>query len=84
MTSRGEEHLRALNNMTKESVLCYHCVDNHNGQKASFTMKACRYLAEPLRRQINEEVRIHNIPNIMNRRGEWKKTAVPQACFIRE
>ena len=84
MTSRGEEHLRALNNMTKESVLWNHGVDNHNGQKTSFTMKACGYFAEPLSRQINEAVRIHNTPNIMNRRGEWKKTVVPQAHFIRE
>ena len=84
MFSRGEEHLRALSNKTRESVLWNHCLNDHNGEQAAFTMKACGYFSEPLSRQIHEAVRIHNAVNIMNRRGEWKKTAVSQAHFIRD
>ena len=84
MFTRGEEHLRALANKAGESVLWNHCMNEHDGQEATFTMKASGYFAEPLSRQIHEAVRIHNSTNTMNRRGEWKKAAVSQARFVRD
>ena len=73
-----------MSNKTRESVLWSHCLNDHNGRETAFTMKASRYFTEPLSRQIHEAVRIHNAVNTMNRRGEWKKTAVSKAHFIRE
>lgn len=84
MHSRGEEHLRALGNKAKESALWSHCVSDHNGQVATFSMRACGFFNEPLTRQINEAVRIHSNPNNMNRKGEWRIPATSQAQFVRE
>ena len=47
-------------------------------------MKATGYFTEPMTRQINEAVRIHHSTDTMNRKGEWKRIAVPQAQLIRE
>ena len=69
MFTRGEEHLRALNNKARDSVLWSHCISDHDGQEPSFSMKACGYFNDPLTRQINESVRIHTSPNSMNRKG---------------
>ena len=84
MLTRGEEHLRALENKSKNSVLWNHCVTHHQGEETPFTMKATGYYTEPLTRQINEAVRIHHCTNLMNRKGEWRKTAAPRPQFIRE
>ena len=84
MFSRGEEHLRALENKTKDSVLWNHSTTYHQGDTPSYSMKATGYFTEPMTRQINEAVRIHHSTNTMNRKGEWKRIAVPQAQFIRE
>ena len=84
MFSRGEEHLRALESRTKESVLWNHSTTCHGGRETKYTMKATGYFMDPLTRQINEAVRIHHSSNTLNRKGEWRKTAVPQAQYIRE
>ena len=86
MSHLGLAHQRRgpLANKTNKSVLWSHCVSEHTGQEAAFTMKASGYFVDPLSRQINEAVRIRNSTNTMNRRGEWKKTAVFQARFIRD
>ena len=59
-------------------------MNDHIGEEAVFTMTTCGYFTEPLSRQIHEAVRIHDAINIMNRRGEWKNTAVSQAHFVRD
>ena len=84
MFSRGEEHHRALNNKSKESVLWTHCLARHQGQLVPFCMRASRYFVEPLSRQVDEAVRIFHSKNLMNRKGEWKKTAVARPQYLRE
>ena len=84
MYCRGEEHLKALNNKSKDSVLWSHCVSQHNGEIMTFAIRSTGYFREPLTRQIDEAVRIFHSKNLMNRRGEWRKTAVPRATYARE
>ena len=84
MFARGQEHLRALENKNKESVLWSHSTTCHQGNIPSYSMKATGYFTEPMTRQIDEAVRIHHSTNLMNRKGEWKRVAVPRAQFIRE
>ena len=84
MFSRGEEHLRALSKKSPESVLWNHCVTVHNEQMTTFSMKATGYFTDALTRQINEAVRIQHCKRSMNRKGEWRKAAVPHALFIRQ
>ena len=81
MFLRGEEHLRALENRTKESVLWNRST---KGEELQYTMKASGYFVEPLTQQINKTVRINHSSNMLNRKGEWRKTAVPQAQYKRE
>ena len=47
-------------------------------------MQSTGYFKEPLTRQIDEAVRIYHAKDVMNRKGEWKKTAVPRATYARE
>ena len=84
MYARGEEHLRALASKSKESVLWNHSTTCHNGEETSYSMKATGYFKEPLTRQIDEAVRIYQCSHLMNRKGEWRKTAVPRLQFTRD
>ena len=84
MYCRGGEHQKALASRSQESVLWTHCVSQHEGQMVTFAMKATGYFMEPLTRQIDEAVRIYHTKNAMNRKGEWRKTAVPRATYARE
>ena len=84
MYCRGEEHLKALNHKHNDSVLWAHCVSHHNGEIVPFQMKAKRFFMDPLTRQVEEAVRIFHSKKTMNRRGEWKKIAVPRATYSRE
>ena len=84
MFSRGEEHQKALNLKSKESVLWTHCTTDHEGHVPQFRMKATGYFSDPLTRQIEEAVRIFHTKHPMNRKGEWKKTAIPRATYARE
>ena len=84
MFCRGDEHLRALNRKNKDSVLWSHCVDKHNGSNVHFKMKATGYFVDPLTRQVEEAVRLFHTSNSINRKGEWKKTAIPRATYARE
>ena len=84
MYSRGQEHQKGLDKKTKDSVLWNHCETEHDGIKMQFQMKATGYFTDPLTRQIDEAVRIHHTRKSMNRRGEWRKTAVPRVTFVRE
>jgi hypothetical protein len=84
MYCRGEEHLKALDRKSSDSVLWAHCVSKHGEEMVNFEMKATGYFTEPLTRQINEAVRIYHTENKMNRKGEWRKAAVPRATYARE
>ena len=84
MYSRGDEHAKGLRNKCQENVLWSHCITCHQGRMVPFRMKATGYFTEPLTRQVNEAVRIFHCARSMNRRGEWKKIAVPRIQFSRE
>lgn len=84
MFLRGGEHLEGLNSKASDSVLWAHCVTCHGGEVVPFRMKATGYFMEPLTRQVDEAVRIHCCTNLMNRKSEWRKAAVPRAAYIRE
>ena len=76
--------MKSLEQRKKESVLWEHCEVVHEGRDVGFKMKAAGYYKEPLTRQVNEAVRIFNGPNTMNRKNEWRKTAVPRAIFEKQ
>ena len=84
MFCRGKEHLKGLTEKRKESVLWEHSESVHEGRDVSYTMRATGFFSEPLTRQIDEAVRIFNTTNAINRRNEWKKTAIPKATFERQ
>ena len=84
MFCRGREHMKSFEQRKRESVLWEHCQLVHEGRDVGFKMKAAGYYKEPLTRQVNEAVRIFNGPNTMNRKNEWRKTAVPRAIFEKQ
>ena len=84
MFCRGDEHLKALSLKSKESVLWSHCLAKHDGNDVQFRMKASSYFSDPLTRQVEEAVRIFHTSNPINRKGEWRKTAIPRATYARE
>ena len=84
MLCRGKEHMKGLLEKKKESVLWEHSESVHEGWQIKYRMQATGYFSEPLTRQINEAVRIFNTTNNMNRKNEWKKTAIPKATFERQ
>ena len=55
---RGREHQDALRLESEESPLWKHCVLEHQGEKADFTMKSLRSFQSCLARQVNVAVRI--------------------------
>ena len=84
MFCRGGEHLRALHQQSQDSPLWAHCVTEHNGTIVPFQMKASQFFMDPLTRQVEEAVRIFHCKKTMNRKGEWKKIAVPRMTYTRE
>ena len=76
--------MNAINLRREESALWTHCEAKHNGDATQFKMKATGYFLDPPTRQIEEAVRICHTKNAINRKGEWKKTAVPRATYWRE
>ena len=84
LLSSARDILKTLGLKSKESVLWSHCVDIHDGAKVQFKMKAPGYFADPLTQQVEEAVRIFHTSNHINRKGEWKKTAIPRATYARE
>ena len=71
--TRGRQHLDALRLEDEENALWKHCLVEHNGLKAEFSMKALGTFFSCLVRQINEAVRIEMSPAdcVMNSKAEW-------------
>ena len=71
--TRGKQHLDALRLEDEENALWKHCLVEHNGMKAEFSMKALGTFFSCLVRQINEAVRIEISPAdcVMNSKAEW-------------
>ena len=57
---RGGEHLDGLKNKNVKNPLWKHCVDQHQSNLVSFSMKILRSHRTPLTRQIHESVEIEN------------------------
>ena len=71
--TRGKQHLDALRLEDEENALWKHCVVEHDGIKADFSMKSVGVFFSCLVRQINEAVRIEMSPAqcVMNSKAEW-------------
>ena len=78
--TRGIEHRDALRLEDEENALWKHCLVQHGGIKAKFSMKVIKVHRSPLVRQVNEAVRIiiSKADCIMN-----SKTEFHQAPLVR-
>ena len=78
--TRGIEHRDALRLEDEENALWKHCLVQHGGIKAEFSMKVIKVYRSPLVRQVNEAVRIiiSKADCIMN-----SKTEFHQAPLVR-
>ena len=80
--TRGREHLEDLAKKNAKCALWRHCVEMHNNETQTFTMKIDQHFKnDAMLRQISEAVNINNTPtdNIMNTRSEWNMPRVPRA-----
>ena len=71
--TRGIEHMNSLRLEDEENALWKHCLVDHGGEKAEFSMSVVGVHRTPLVRQINEAVRIvlSKAHCIMNSKSEW-------------
>ena len=71
--TRGLEHEAALRMEDEENALWKHCVVQHQGVKAEFSMTVTGVHRTPLVRQVNEAVRIviTKAGCVMNSKSEW-------------
>ena len=74
--SRGKEHLDALRLEDEENPLWKHCLVEHGGVKAEFSMKVIGRIYSCLVRQVNEAVRIEmsEADCIMNSKAEFHQS----------
>ena len=74
--SRGKEHLDALRLEDKENPLWKHCLVEHGGVKAVFSMKAVGRFYSCLVRHVNEAVRIvmSEADCVMNIKAEFHQS----------
>ena len=74
--SRGKEHLDALRLEDEENPLWKHCLVEHGGVKAVFSMKVVGRLYSCLVRQVNEAVRIEmsKADCVMNSKAEFHQS----------
>ena len=80
MFDRGEEHIRAMNNMNEESPMVEHQLEAHQNQPMMFRMKPVMYPKTALWHPANEanEIDKHRDCNVINRRREWGKNLPPK------
>ena len=71
--TRGRQHLDSLRRRDEENALWKHCIVEHNGELAEFSMKTIGVFSSCLARQINEAVRIAMSKSdcIMNSKSEF-------------
>ena len=71
--TRGKQHQDALRLKDEENALWKHCMVDHGGKIAKFSMKILGVFHSCLSRQVNEAVRIEisTADCIMNSKAEW-------------
>ena len=85
--TRGLEHRSALRRKDLDSPLYSHCVDTHDSRQVAFYMQVTgTFGGDALKRQIKESVLISKEPTqrLLNRRDEWRHTALPRAAICRD
>ena len=83
--TRGLEHLTKFDHQDKDSILHKHCQIHHQGRRVEFRMDIIgTFHRDPTGRQIREsiEIGLTQTKRLMNTRGEWNPSLVPQ-CSIR-
>ena len=82
--SRGLEHLQALRNRKKDSVLWKHSHNVHNGDpNVEYEMRAVKsYGCDNVTRKVNEAVRISEHKGvILNSKAEYRQPKVPRVVI---
>ena len=83
--TRGQEHLKKLNNKDPKSALYNHCQTEHQGNLVQFRMDITgTYHRDSTLRQISEGVAIQKTcpQRLMNTRSEWNSSLIPQ-CVVK-
>ena len=70
---RFKEHIRSLKNRSKSSALFKHGNNEHPYEKPDWQFKILSTFQDPLSRQVNEAVRINNLPvnSVLNSKSEF-------------
>ena len=85
--TRTKEHLRQTRDNDSEikQPLLKHNTIFHPGKQIKFSLRKTGTFKDPLSRQINEGVRIHNTPSdpglLMNSRAEFYQSQVPRVII---
>ena len=83
--TRGKEHLDALRLKNKENALWKHCLEQHNVEKAKFSMKVLGVFYTCLVQQVNEGVRMQRSKAhcVMNSKTEFQQHPVMRIIPLR-
>ena len=70
---RFKEHIRSLKNKSKSSALFKHGNNEHPDEKPDWQFQILSTFQDPLTRQVNEAVRINNLPvnSVLNSKSEF-------------
>ena len=82
--TRGAEHQAALRLESEESPLWKHCLLEHEGRKARFSMKVCGQFESCLVRQVNEPVRIMRAKadTLLNSKSEFHQAPLVRVVAL--
>ena len=77
---RGREHWDGLEKEQEKNALWKHCVEEHGGNKVTFSMKVLRSHKAALSRQVHESVEIEcsKAKYVLNSKGEWNGSRIPR------
>ena len=80
--TRGEEHLRALEQREQSSVIWRHSCKKHDGNIPGFTMNVTGvFQGDAMLRQISESIQISKVQQdqLINTKSEWSYFRIPRA-----
>ena len=82
--SRGKEHLAAIRLEDEENPMWKHCVVEHQGLKAEFSMKVVGRFYSCLVRQVNEAVRIEmsEADCVINSKAEFHQSPLVRVVAV--
>ena len=82
---RGGEHLRAYENGDKKSIMLRHVKAEHKGeeQEVEFDMKVTGKFQDCLSRQIDESLRLRNMPqsSLLNSKSEFYGPCIKRKVY---